>query len=147
MSYNLNYTIQVVGAHTYSKCVGEEVLIELKVRKDTLVMPERPVMSLQFKTLILLLIKTLTKLLGEEGIQWTGKEICPNNLLADHRTTDCVGSKSAPGSFLENLRHLLRQIELGKVRSIEEDRILSSDSLREMQEVVSEGPWEPDTRG
>ena len=157
----------------------------LKVRKDTLVMPERPVMSLQFKTLIVQLIKTLTKLLGEEGIQWTGKEIClrnPTNLLADHRTTDCVGSKSAPGSFLENLRHLLRQIELGKVRSIEEssqpplrfslsncqgaqqnrregrfqgpslwgyreDPILSSDSPREMREVVYEGPWEPDTRG
>ena len=23
MSYNLNYTIQVTGAHTYSKCVGD----------------------------------------------------------------------------------------------------------------------------
>ena len=58
MSYNLNYTIQVAGAHTYSKCVGEVLLIELKVRKDTLVMPERPVISLQFKTLIVQLIKT-----------------------------------------------------------------------------------------
>ena len=57
MSYNLTYTTQVAGAHTYSKCVGE-VLLSFKVRKDTLVMPERPVMSLQFKTLIVQLIKT-----------------------------------------------------------------------------------------
>ena len=27
MSYNLNYTIQVAGAHTYSKCVGEVLLL------------------------------------------------------------------------------------------------------------------------
>ena len=27
MSYNLNYTIQVTGAHTYSKCVGEGLLL------------------------------------------------------------------------------------------------------------------------
>ena len=52
-------------------------------------MPVRPVMSLQFKTLIVQLIKTLTELLGEGGIQWTGKEIClrnPTNLLADQTT-------------------------------------------------------------
>ena len=27
MSYNLNYTIQVAGAHTYSKCVGDVLLL------------------------------------------------------------------------------------------------------------------------
>ena len=29
MSYNLNYTIQVTGAHTYSKCVGEVLLLDI----------------------------------------------------------------------------------------------------------------------
>ena len=28
MSYNLNYTIQVAGAHTYSKCVGDVLLLD-----------------------------------------------------------------------------------------------------------------------
>ena len=28
MSYNLNYTIQVAGAHAYSKCVGEVLLLD-----------------------------------------------------------------------------------------------------------------------
>ena len=70
MFHNLNYTIQVTGDHTYSRCVGEVVvlLIELKVRKDTLVMSERLIMSLQLKTLIVQVIKTLTELLGEGGI-------------------------------------------------------------------------------
>ena len=54
MFHNLKYTIQVAGAYTYSKCVGEVVVLlsEIKVRKDTLVMPERLLMSLQLKTLI-----------------------------------------------------------------------------------------------
>ena len=52
MFHNLNYTIQETGDHTYSRCVGELLcqLIEIKVRKDTLVMPETLMMSLQVKS-------------------------------------------------------------------------------------------------
>ena len=119
MSYNLNYTIQVAGAHTYSKCVGEVVvlLIELKVRKDTLVMSESLIMSLQLKTLIVQVFKTITEVLGEGGSQWTGGEVChgnSTNLLAKYQISDGVGSNFASGSLLENIRDLLCQVELGK---------------------------------
>ena len=40
-------------------------LIEIKVRKDTLVMPETLMMSLQVKTLIVQVIKTLMELLDK----------------------------------------------------------------------------------
>ena len=76
MSYNLNYTIQVTGAHTYSKCVGE-VLFYLKVRKDTLVMPERLLMSLQLKTLIVQVIKTLSKQGRNAMDQWGSRSPRP----------------------------------------------------------------------
>ena len=60
----------------------------------------------------------------------------PTNLPAECRTSDCVGSKSAPGSFLEYLRHLLRRIELGKVMLIEENRLPSSvESLTSRQSL------------
>ena len=123
MSYNLTYTTQVVGAHTYSKCVGEVVVLlsEIKVRKDTLVMPERLLMSLQLKTLIVQVIKTLSELLGKGGLQWTNGEACHGDLtslLAEYQTYDCMepgppfASKAACGTFLKNIRHLLCPVVL-----------------------------------
>ena len=95
MFHNLNYTIQETGDHTYSRCVGELLcqLIEIKVRKDTLVMPERLMMSLQLKTLIVQVIKTLMELLDEGGVRWTDGEVCHRdltNLLTEYQTSDCM---------------------------------------------------------
>ena len=67
-------------------------LIEIKVRKDTLVMPER-LMSLQLKTLIVQVIKTLMELLDKGGMQWTDGEVCHRdltNLLTEYQTSDCM---------------------------------------------------------
>ena len=76
MSYNLKYTIQVAGAHTYSKCVGE-VLLLFKSEKRHLVisMAESGMMSLQLKTLIIQAFKAICELLAEGEIHWTGEEV------------------------------------------------------------------------
>ena len=67
-------------------------------------------MSLQLKTLIVQVFKTITELLGEGGIHLTGGEVGhqdSTNLLAKYQISDYVGSKSASGSFLANMRDLL----------------------------------------
>ena len=74
-------------------------------------------MSLQLKTLIVQVFKAITELLGKGGIHWTGGEVGERNStnpLAKYQISDCVGSKSASGSFLGNIRDLLSQAELGK---------------------------------
>ena len=80
-------------------------------------------MSLQLKTLIVQVIKTLSELLGKGGTQWTNWEVCHRNLtnlLAEYQAYDCMepdppfASKAACGPFLKNIRHLLCQVELGK---------------------------------
>ena len=80
-------------------------------------------MSLQLKTLIVQVIKTLTELLGKGGTQWTNGEVCHRdltNLLAEYQTYDCMepsppfASKAACGTFLRNIRHLLCPVVLQK---------------------------------
>ena len=73
-------------------------------------MSESLMMSLQLKTLIVQVFKAIAELLGKGRIHWTGGEVGERNStnpLAKYQISDCVGSKSASGSFLGNLRDLL----------------------------------------
>ena len=86
-------------------------------------MPERLLMSLQLKTLIVQVIKTLSELLGKGGLQWTNWKACHRDLtslLAEYQTYDRMepsppfASKAACGAFLRNVRHLLCPVVLQK---------------------------------
>ena len=98
MSYNLNHTIQVAGAHTYSKCVAEVLSLDIGEKGHFSdageTFDESPTQDTGCT-----IDQNLTELLGNGGFQRTGEGVClryPTSLPAENPTSDCMRSESDP---------------------------------------------------